>query len=103
MKKYRKKPVVIDAVMLKSGGEFDAFCVQHGFEDKYKMNSDGSITISTLEGDMIAREGDYIIKGVEGEFYPCKPEIFMKTYEEVDSLTPTQQRVLMSAKEDKLI
>ena len=40
--------------------------------------------IPTLEGDMLVRPGDYIIKGVQGEFYPCKPDIFEQTYEEVD-------------------
>ena len=40
--------------------------------------------IKTLEGDMIASEGDYIIKGISGEFYPCKPDIFKATYEEVE-------------------
>ena len=42
------------------------------------------LTIHTLEGDMIASIGDYIIKGVNGEFYPCKPDIFEKTYEKVN-------------------
>ena len=41
------------------------------------------ITVHTLEGDMVANEGDYIIKGIKGEFYPCKPDIFKETYEEV--------------------
>lgn len=40
--------------------------------------------IKTLEGDMLATAGDYIIKGVQGEFYPCKPDIFEATYEEVE-------------------
>jgi hypothetical protein len=49
------------------------------------LEGDGEVRlhIPTLEGDMIARPGDYIIKGVNGEFYPCKPDIFAKTYEEV--------------------
>jgi hypothetical protein len=50
---------------------------------KGKKGLDGGIIISTLEGDMIANTGDYIIKGVNGEFYPCKPDIFKKTYEPV--------------------
>ena len=41
------------------------------------------IAIDTLEGTMMVNYGDYIIKGVQGEFYPCKPDIFLKTYEEV--------------------
>jgi energy-converting hydrogenase Eha subunit B len=44
------------------------------------------LVIKTLEGDMLAAQGDYIIKGVEGEFYPCKPEIFEKTYKVVEGL-----------------
>lgn len=60
IKKYIKKPIVIDA---------------------YKTNH--RITIDTLEGKMIAEPGDYIITGINGEVYPCKPDIFKKTYEEV--------------------
>lgn len=60
--KYRKKPVVIEAIQ---------------FIDNPYMY------IETLEGTMKASVGDYIIKGVNGEFYPCKPDIFEKTYEEV--------------------
>lgn len=44
-----------------------------------------SVTIKTLEGEMKAMPGDYIIKGVNGEFYPCTPDIFAKTYEEADN------------------
>lgn len=61
VKKYRKKPVVVQA---------------------YK--TDEKIIIHTLEGDMLASEGDYIITGVNGEQYPCKPDIFEKTYELVE-------------------
>ena len=45
---------------------------------------DDSLLIVTLEGEMRADKGDYIIKGVQGEFYPCKPEIFEQTYEKVE-------------------
>ena len=45
---------------------------------------DGVLIIHTLEGDMTVSEGDWIIKGVNGEFYPCKDDIFQKTYEKVD-------------------
>lgn len=47
----------------------------------------GSLRIATLEGDMECRMGDWIIKGVNGEFYPCKPDIFEKTYETVSDAT----------------
>ena len=60
IKKYVKKPVVVEA-----------------------YQTDREITIHTLEGDLMASVGDYIISGVNGEKYPCKPDIFKKTYEEV--------------------
>ncbi|TIH27053.1 hypothetical protein D4765_18780 [Subtercola vilae] len=69
--KFRKKPVVIEA-MLFAGGAF--------------TTAAENIAITTLEGTMAASIGDYIIKGVAGEFYPCKPEIFEQTYE--PALTP---------------
>lgn len=82
--KYRKKPVVINAILntnltntLEWLGEFehepDAFST-HG----------PNIDISTLEGVMTCRHGDYLIRGVKGEFYPCKPDIFEQTYEPVE-------------------
>jgi hypothetical protein len=61
MARYRKKPVVIDAVQAES-----------------------EELINTLEGVMLARKGDYIITGVKGERYPCKPDIFEATYEKVE-------------------
>ena len=79
--KYRKKPVVIEAVEWNGENVFE-IC------DFMKVNVsaiyDGvNLTICTLEGKMGANKGDYIIKGVNGEFYPCKPDIFEKTYEKV--------------------
>lgn len=90
MSKYRKKPVVIDAVQFNGFNEEDgqvivsdrpewltaAFGKEILFFDK-----PGTLTVKTLEGSMIASSGDYIIKGVKGEIYPCKPEIFEATYE----------------------
>lgn len=60
-RKYRKKPVVIEA-----------------------YQTDKEITIHTLEGNMLASVGDYIITGVNGEQYPCKPDIFERTYESIE-------------------
>lgn len=87
IKKYRKKPVVIEAIKWngKNADEVFSFMGRKmtSFDDD--MLSDWSqIIIYTLEGDMIASVGDYIIKGVDGEFYPCKPDIFEKTYEVVE-------------------
>lgn len=94
--KYRKKPVVIEAVQLKVDN-FDAVCDFMGGTPVPKHNPDFGIDehgntnepylgvyIETLEGKMLASYGDYIIKGVNGEFYPCKPNIFEKTYDKAD-------------------
>lgn len=80
MKKYRKKPVVIEAVQF-TGNNVDE--ILEFAKDSFNNPSTSEIVIPTLEGNMIASIGDYIIKGVNGEFYPCKPDIFDKTYEEV--------------------
>lgn len=77
--KYRKRPVVIEAVQW-TGVNLPEIC---DFADKCVGAKDGELYIHTLEGDHHALVGDYIIKGVHGEFYPCKPDIFWKTYEEV--------------------
>lgn len=79
--KYRKKPVVIEAFKwgtdvvpdwwIKASGQFEIFV------------DTGSVIIPTLEGNHEAKVGDFIIKGIAGELYPCKPDIFEKTYEQV--------------------
>jgi len=88
---YRKKPVVVEAIYFSYE---DFVYLRH---DKYPM-VDGDLKdplnpnsmtaqhpkIHTLEGDMIVSDGDWIIKGVNGEYYPCKPDIFNKTYERVE-------------------
>lgn len=79
IKKYVKMPVIIEAIQWtgKNLSEIDTF--MGGIVE----NKETTLVIHTLEGDMEASIGDYIIKGVNGEFYPCKPDIFAKTYEEV--------------------
>lgn len=79
IKKYRKKPVVIEAVQwtgynIKEIADFT--------EGNIAINTDDRLCIFTLEGVHMALVGDYIIKGIKGEFYPCKPDIFEQTYEE---------------------
>lgn len=94
--KYKKKPVVIEAIQLKVDN-FDEVCEFMGETPVPKHNPDYGIDehgntnnpylgvyIETLEGKMLANCGDYIIKGVSGEFYPCKPDIFEKTYDIVE-------------------
>ena len=86
--KFRKKPVVIEAI------QFDG---RHGSADQIQIWSSGRVKkayapqgylgflkIATLEGQMNAEAGDWIIRGVKGEFYPCKPDIFEATYEKVE-------------------
>lgn len=87
--KYRKKPVIIEAVEW-TGKNFDevkAFCPVVDYHTWTQYNETGTnkevLDIPTLEGKMQASKGDYIIKGVAGEFYPCKPSIFQATYESV--------------------
>lgn len=101
-KKYRKKPVIIEAIQWDGKNLIDVssfLCNQTRKEALKEINSSDisfkkwddyesivigeGLTIDTLEGRMKADIGDYIIKGINGEFYPCKPDIFAKTYEEV--------------------
>ena len=89
MAKFRKKPIVIEAIQYigDNKNEIDQFV--GGQLGEYSENNsdkilDTYLIIPTLEGNMKADCGDYIIKGVNGEFYPCKPDIFEKTYEKVD-------------------
>ena len=81
--KYRKKPVVIEAVQY-TGDNFKEICDFVGTILNRPDSEQSHIIIETLEGDHIASVGDFIIKGVHGEFYPCKPDIFEKTYELVE-------------------
>lgn len=92
--KYRKKPVVVEAIQYKGRVtdnilKFTNYSIKKetgigssedggGYPQRYTQ-----VKIPTLEGEMLVSEGDYIIKGVNGEFYPCKPDIFYKTYEKV--------------------
>lgn len=81
MRKFRKKPVTIEAVQF-SGNNWNE--IAKFINTKYKaFCEERYIIIQTLEGNMRADPGDWIIRGVNGEYYPCKPEIFEKTYEEV--------------------
>ena len=79
VRKYRKKPVVIEAIRFTT-----VEALKKAFPDifvykKYKKK----VVIQTLEGEIVISKGDYIIKGIKGEYYPCKPDIFEDTYERV--------------------
>ena len=88
MAQYRKKPVVIKAVQY--DGNFrclDIFAISEVSHFIISKDDEGRqcIKIPTLEGEMTASIGDYIIRGVKGEYYPCKPDIFEATYEKVEN------------------
>jgi hypothetical protein len=96
--KCRKRPVVVDVVQWQGNNEREMFDFLTGSrsqpitleEDTFRIDlcnggcQQGNLIIKTFEGDHLAHIGDYIIKGVKGEFYPCKKEIFEETYEIVD-------------------
>lgn len=83
---YRKKPVVVEAIVLgfNHGHTLEEIADWCGGRAEGGDVNTMRIVIPTLEGDMAATYGDYIIKGVKGEFYPCKPDIFKATYEPVE-------------------
>jgi hypothetical protein len=84
MPKYTKKPVTIDAVQWtgKNRTEILNFCT-NGYVNYSNAKLEPELKIQTLEGLMTATVGDYIIKGIKGEFYPCKEDIFLETYNKV--------------------
>ena len=83
--KYRKKPIVIEAIQYLGPSSYDEMIEEWGqaFANKSCLMP-GYLNIRTLEGAHIAKISDYIIKGIEGEFYNCKESIFLATYEKVD-------------------
>lgn len=91
MKQYKKKPVVIEAIQFVDDAErileIQEFMGGGLLRVNYEDPENPFIRIETLEGEMKAMVGDYIIKGVNGEFYPCKPDIFEKTYDEEKETT----------------
>ena len=93
MQKFRKKPVVIEA-LLWDGSNYEEIAVwcgktdknEHGIKDpgRFQRTKDDVVGVLTLEGFMTATIGDWIVKGVKDEFYPVKPDIFAATYEAVE-------------------
>ena len=91
---YRKKPVLVEARVWTGENHREMYNFLGGNNDEYMSSTgerfyidhdkvEGGLMIKTLEGDHAATIGDYIIKGVKGEFYPCKPDIFNLTYDKV--------------------
>lgn len=88
VQKFRKKPVVIEGMVLTdtNAGEVARWVTEGGHKAVVRGgpqggSMEGTVIIHTLEGDHTASVGDIVIKGVAGEFYPCKPDIFAATYE----------------------
>jgi len=82
--RWRKKPVVVEAMQLPAIGDDPSRELiewLHTQNREWESGRDGTLVIHTLEGDMTAQPCDWIIRGVSGEIYPCKPDIFAKTYE----------------------
>lgn len=85
MAKYRKKPVIVDAELYRPG-------LEDGFKESVESIGNGirgvrkvrRPYIKTLEGDIFISPGDYIVIGIKGERYPCKPDVFEATYEKVE-------------------
>lgn len=85
IQQFRKKPVVIEAIQFTDESKDRCFnFVRCNCYPQHDEKGAPVLKIQTLEGDMIASIGDYIIKGVKGEFYPCKPDIFLATYDKVE-------------------
>ena len=107
MAQYRKKPVVIEAIQFngKNAEEIEQWSnnnVKAGPVSEDTLTR-AYLEIETLEGTMTAQPNDYIIKGVNGEFYPCKPDIFEKTYD--SEVTTFEERLIKEQEElnDKLV
>lgn len=95
MAQYRKKPVVIEAYKYQAelgNNRLMNWLAQHKVNISDWSFHDGEVVIATLEGNMKVSDGDFIIIGVKGEVYPCKPDIFEATYEEIDSTSVPQSR-----------
>ena len=89
MRKFRKKPVVIEATQLIDNNFRSLDTIPITTAGRWHTGKDTEgfyVAIPTLEGLMKARNNDWIIKGVRGEFYPCKPDIFEATYEPVEEV-----------------
>jgi hypothetical protein len=91
--RFRKKPVVVEAMRFEGGhsvGAITTWIASHtGGVGIYRERC---LFIKTLEGEMEAMPGDWIIRGVKGEFYPCKPDIFAQTYELADPFVSQQPK-----------
>ena len=79
--KFRKRPVVIEAVCYTGTVESYDACCRLATGVNLELRSGGGFVVPTLEGEMLCRVGDWLIRGIRGECYPCNPGIFRATYE----------------------
>jgi hypothetical protein len=105
MQQYRKKPVVIEAVQFDGTRELaEAISVWSACAvDIVAPNDYSALVVTTLEGTMTASIGDYIIKGLKGEFYPCKPDIFERSYDVATTTGLTFGQAIEALKAGKLV
>ena len=99
--KYRKKPVIVEAVIW-AGNNMDEVkeLAKNAVENIIFVNN--NLYIETLEGNMNVSVGDYVIKGIAGEFYPCKPDIFKETYETVSMVSDNDKTTVPMSQYRKL-
>ena len=99
--KYRKKPVIVEAVIW-TGNNIDEVKELAKNAVEHIIFVDNNLYIETLEGNMNVSIGDYIIKGIKGEFYPCKPDIFKETYETVSMVSDNDRTTVPMSEYRKL-
>ena len=99
--KYRKKPVIVEAVIW-TGNNIDEVKELAKSAVEHIIFVDNNLYIETLEGNMNVSIGDYIIKGIAGEFYPCKPDIFKQTYETVSMVSDNDRTAVPMSQYRKL-
>ena len=86
-KKYKRKPVIMEAIQYDGTEEMaDKISAEDGFSGvlDYRTGKFGDFYVYTLNGKVKVRKGDYIMRGIKGEYYPCDPHIFNETYEETE-------------------
>ena len=99
--KYRKKPVIVEAVVW-TGNNIDEIKELAKNAVEHIIFVDNNLYIETLEGNMNVSVGDYIIKDIQGEFYPCKPDIFKETYETISMVLDNDKTTISMSQYRKL-
>ena len=99
--KYRKKPVIVEAVIW-AGNNIDEVKEKKKNAVENIIFVNNNLYIETLEGNMNVSVGDYVIKGIAGEFYPCKPDIFKETYETVSMVSDNDKTTVPMSQYRKL-